>query len=323
MKRILALGAALLFAALLLIHTDAAAAAAGDALVLCVKTIVPSLFPFFVAVTLLTRLGLGRYTAKLFAPFMMPLFHLGGQGAAALLAGILGGYPSGAKTVADLYREGAVSAGEAALLLGFCNTCGAAFLISCVGTVLQNPRAGTWLVLIHILSALLAGVILCRWQSDKSSARALPRSRSVPPGGFTLSRSRPVPPDGFALSRSRSTAPDGLAAAFTSAVSGSVNAILSICGYVVLFRTAAALLPAAVPAWCLGFFEMVSGVTALSPGPGGFVTAAAVTAWGGLSVHCQTFMVAEDVPFTWYWPGKILQVVLATLLALGIALWLY
>ena len=93
MKRWLGITAAALLTCGLLQHPELAAAEARAGIMLCLQTVVPSLFPFFAASSLLLQLGgIGR-AQQLFAPFMLPLFHLPGSTAAPLLAGLCGGYP--------------------------------------------------------------------------------------------------------------------------------------------------------------------------------------------------------------------------------------
>ena len=61
----------------------------------------------------------------------------------------------------SLGPEGELPRQEAELLLGFCDNCGPAFLLGYVGAgVLGDARAGAYLYLIHVLSALLAGMVL-------------------------------------------------------------------------------------------------------------------------------------------------------------------
>ena len=76
-----------------------------EALALCARSVVPSLFPFLVASSALLALGFGELAAPWLAGLMEPLFRVPGAGSAALVLGLVGGYPIGAKTAADLYRE--------------------------------------------------------------------------------------------------------------------------------------------------------------------------------------------------------------------------
>lgn len=292
MKKFLPAAAVLGVAALLLLRPQEAAAAVRDGLGLCAGTVIPSLFPFFAVISLLLQLGLAESLQSICGPLMKPLFRMRGICALPLLAGLLGGYPSGAKTAASLYEQGRISRQEAELLLGFCDNCGPAFLLGYVGAgVLGDARAGAYLYLIHVLSALLAGMVLCRLCPGRDPAL---------PGGRTAARGVPFPQ------------------ALTAAGSGAVTATLNICAFVVLFRVLAALLPPVLPGAALGALEMVTGVSALSPGRAGFVWAGAIVGWGGLSVHCQALSAAAPLSFRWHWAGKALQAALSAAMAYGV-----
>ena len=294
MKKMLPIAAILAAAVLLLLRPQEAAAAVREGLALCGGTVIPSLFPFFAAVSLLLQLGAAEALQGVCGKIMGPLFHMRGACALPLLAGLLGGYPSGAAAVAGLYEQGGVSRQEAELLLGFCDNCGPAFLLSYVGAgVLGSPQAGVWLFGIHTVSALLAGMLLCRVWRDR--------------GPGLLGSSLPVKVLTF---------PEAL----TSSVSSAITSTLNICAFVVLFRTLAALTP--LPGGLLGVLEMVTGIAALEPGRAGWIAAAAVTGWGGLSVHCQAMSVAEGLSFRWHWTGKALQAGISAGLA-AVLTWLF
>lgn len=294
MKKALPAVSILAVALLLLLRPQEAADAVRDGLSLCGRTVIPSLFPFFVVISLLLQLGLAESLQCVCGAVMGPLFHLRGACALPLLAGLLGGYPSGAKTAASLYAQGRITQQEAELLLGFCDNCGPAFLLGCVGAgVLGNPDAGLWLYAVHILSAILAGILLCRLSGDR--------------GPVLLGSALPAAPVSFPQ-------------ALTSSVTGALASTLNVCAFVVFFQVLSALPPAPPPPLVLGILEMVGGVASLTPGPGGFAAAAAIVGWGGLSVHCQAMSLAapEGLSFRWHWAGKALQAVLSALLAAGI-----
>ena len=78
----------------------------------------------------------------------------------------------------------------------------------------------------------------------------------------------------------------------------------------VLFSVVTALLARLVPSpLALGAVELTCGVARLSDTPAGFVTAAALLGWGGVSVHCQTAAVLEGtgVPMGRYLAAKAAQ----------------
>ena len=295
MKKFLSLLFVLLFAALLLIHPKDAGAAVQEGFALCAQTVVPSLFPFFVVAALLLRLGLDSVLRPLCAPFMRPLFRLRGECAAPLLAGFLGGYPTGARSAAQLYEQGALTRGEAELLLGFCNNCGVGFLVGFVGAgIFGSVRMGILLLTVHIVSALLSGAVLCRMMRPSEKAPVL--SCRLPAQNASFS------------------------GAFVASVSGAVASTLTVCAYVVFFGTVTALVP--MPGALSGAVEMVGAIAALEADTVGFAAASGITAWGGLSVHCQTMAVAGDLSLRYHTVGKILQTVFAVIVS-GIACWIF
>ena len=90
-----ALAAALLVCmAVLLWQNETASAAVRQGLALCARSVIPSLFPFFVVVSFAVGCGFFTVLRRLGLPV----------GAAVFLMGIVGGYPVGARTVGELYR---------------------------------------------------------------------------------------------------------------------------------------------------------------------------------------------------------------------------
>lgn len=241
-----------------------------EGLSLCVRTVIPSLFPFMVATSALLSLGFGELAAPWLAGLMEPLFRVPGAGSAALLLGLIGGYPIGAQTAAELYRDGLVTRAEAERLLAFCNNSNPVFLISVLGAgVFGSVRAGVWLWLIHVLSALLTGLVFRGTGADARSSRA-----ARPPAFRTA----------------------GLVPAFVGAVCSSVSGILSVCGFVLFFYVLAhplAALGGKLAPCLVGIAELFSLTPLLTADAFGFVLAAGAAGWGGISVLCQTLAVLE------------------------------
>ena len=257
-----------------------------EALALCARSVVPSLFPFLVASSALLALGFGELAAPWLAGLMEPLFRVPGAGSAALVLGLVGGYPIGAKTAADLYRENLVSREEAERLLAFCNNSNPVFLISVLGV-------GVWLWLIHVLSALLTGLVFRG--SGKSASRQ------------ELTRHPPFQAVSFAE-------------AFTGAVRSSLAGILSVCAFVVFFYVLAQPLTAVggrLGAVLVAALELFSLTPLLTADAFGFLLAAAAAGWGGLSVLCQTLAVLEGsgLRLRNCFLGKVVQSAFSLLLA--------
>lgn len=268
-------------------------AAAAEALSLCARSVIPALFPFLVVSSLLLSLGLGELLSPMLAGLMEPLFRVDGVGSSALLLGLVGGYPIGAKTAADLYRGGRLSRPEAERLLAFCNNSNPVFLISVLGVgVFGSVRAGVWLWLIHLLSALLTG-LLFRNHGGPARRQA---------GGTAAFQ---------AVS---------LSAAFVAAVRESLSGMLSVCAFVTFFYVLARPL-ASLGGWLgpvlVGLTELFSLTPLLRPDRFGFILASAMAGWGGLSVLCQTAAVLEGsgLRLQSCVAGKAVQGLLAGLLA--------
>lgn len=284
-----------LCAVLIWFLTDAAhiRTAAAKGLALCAGSVIPALFPFLVVSRMLVALGFGAWASPLLSGIMTPLFRLPGIAGSALLLGLVGGYPIGAQTAADLYRTGQLTRQETENLLSFCNNSNPVFLISVLGSgVFDSVRCGIWLWLIHILSALLTGLFFCRKHA---------------------SHRRCAPPFLPAASTSFSVA-------FVSAVRDSAGGMLTLCAFVVLFYVLVSplqALPPHVGAVLTGVTELFSLTPLLRADPLSFILASGCAGWGGLSVLSQTAAVLDSTDLS-LWPclrGKITQGILAAVLA--------
>ena len=103
----------------LILDGKTALTGATEGIALCIQTLIPSLFPFFVLSMMLTS-------------------TLGGGG--LLLTGILGGYPVGAGNVAQAYRAGLLSKAEAERMVVLCNCAGVSFIFGVVSPILGSLR---------------------------------------------------------------------------------------------------------------------------------------------------------------------------------------
>ena len=160
-KRYLIYFFSVLFLILLIMKSDICINVVKDTLYLCYKTVIPSLFPFFILSSFMINTGFVNCAGKIAEPFAKTLFRVSGNGAVVFIMGVLCGYPTGAKMVSELYKTSQIEKNEALRLLPFCNNSGPLFIIGAVGVgMLGSVRLGTFLYIIHIASALLTGVIL-------------------------------------------------------------------------------------------------------------------------------------------------------------------
>ncbi len=288
MKGKLAAWACLAALGLLLARSAEAAQAVRDGLALCAGSVIPALFPFLAVSGLLTALDAGE------SPALGPLARLLGcsrAGARAFLLGLTGSYPVGARTVAQLYRRGGISRREAGRLLLFSNNCGPAFILGVAGLgCFGSLRAGVLLWGVHILAALVI-------------ALALPRRAAEPP-----ERPGSVPPR------------PPLVPALIAAVRDAAGTMVYICGFVVFFlvllRVLGRVTGLSHPVLS-GAVELTQGILALPHTRRGFVWAAGLLGWGGLSVHGQSAAVLSgtDLPMGPYLAAKAAHAAVSVLLA--------
>ena len=174
-RNILALSALYLTVYLVILPQNCLSAAKSG-IELCIRTIIPSLFPFFVCSGILSGSDLSIMCGRFLSIFMRPLFRLPGAGAMTFLLGAVSGYPVGAASATDLYANGQCTKTEAERLTAFCNNSSPLFIIGVVGTgFLGSPKIGYFLYASHILSAILVGILFRFYGSTTASdARTLP-----------------------------------------------------------------------------------------------------------------------------------------------------
>lgn len=282
------------FSGMLLLILDAKTALQGaqTGIDLCLRTVIPSLFPFFVLSTLLTYSFSG-----ISSPILRPLGKICGipEGAEPiLLSGFLGGYPVGAQCIANAYRCGQLSRADAQRMLAFCNNVGPAFLFGMVASVFPHPSYAWLLWGIHIGSALL-------------TAYVLPHSISEKMNGHIHSEIK-----------------------LNQAIKLSLTAMANVCGWVILFRVIIGFLqrwilwifPEETQSIIYGILELSNGcvsLPAISNVCLRFLVASGILAFGGLCVTMQTSSVTAGLSLRWYYLGKVLQTVFSLSLAFAVS----
>ncbi len=299
----LALGLLSVFCLLLIIkNPDIAIKHMSAALRLCAKTVIPSLYPFMVLSELIISGNTAHRLSKILSSPARLLFGISGKGMAAVIMGLLCGFPIGAKCAMSLYRGGDIDRTELVHILTFSNNPSSAFLISAAGVAMFGSRGfGILLYAVSIISALILGVAgkflkkkaAIEWSCDENTVY-VPKKRGVD--------------------------------IFTGAITSSALSMLNICAFVVFFSTLVGVLEytlnaSALPDWgsalWFGFFEMTGGIYKASAVPVyGCYLAAAVAGWSGLSVHFQIMSVCAggNISFRPYLLSKLANAALNVLL---------
>lgn len=275
---------------LLLLNAGSAASSVRTGISHCLQTIIPALFPFMVASQLFLATPAAKWCVRVFSTGMPGWFGISSEGAPAVVLGAIGGYPVGARTAAFLWQSGKISKQEAEALLGFCSNAGPAFLMGMMGNILCSTGTAVILLVIHLLSAFLAGVFL---------------ARPTPLHGPTQSTSMPV-----------------RTSTLSETVMGAIRSLAQICGLILLFsilsdfliRQWLDILPAFGSVLLCGLLELTGGCCRLSeiaPPLLRYCTASAFLAFGGLCVWMQTRAVTTGLSLKYFCRGKLLQVLFA------------
>lgn len=131
-----------------------------DGIFLCINTVIPSLFIFFILSYLFINSGMCEAFAKAVSPPLSGILKISAPAACVFLLSLIAGYPSGGVACAQLYKNGVIDRLECERLLMFSNNCGPAFIVSAVGSgMLGSVHLGYMLLIIHIASAFLVGII--------------------------------------------------------------------------------------------------------------------------------------------------------------------
>lgn len=258
----LAAAAALAFGVLVLAVPEAATQGFAGGTALCLQSVLPALFPFFVVCELLTA---APPLAVLLRPMQRVLGLESAETARALLLSWVGGYAVCARLAGQLYGAGRITRRDAALLqvLGCCS--GPGFVIGCVGgALLGNVRLGVVLYAAQIGANLGAGAV-CQLLSHIVGANIVRpsswRGCAFPERPLTSETARvrtmfaPTDCTREVSGRSKVLSPTRCggshlaegAKGLPQAISSAVTSSLSVCGCVVFFRIVGAVLLAVLP----------------------------------------------------------------------------
>lgn len=172
------------------------------------SAILPTTFPFLIICNLLISYdGISVYS-KVLGPVICKPLGLSKHCSFPIVASILCGYPLGAKYCADIYSMGYIDKNEYQRLLNIASNVGPLFLIGSVGTaLLGNVSLGYILLIGNYLSAIIIGLITKKKRTNpRSSSLHFPKSAKI----------------NFGL-------------VIKNSVENSINTILSIGGFIVIF----------------------------------------------------------------------------------------
>lgn len=295
----------------LLACSQVAATGVRQALAVCASVLIPSLFPFMVLSSLLPSTAAGRLLSMPFGLVARFCYRLPPVVAPALLMSWIGGYPAGARALAELVDRGDITPDDAGEALVCCVNSGPAFMVTVVGVgIFGSGALGLRLFGCQLAAGMLTGLLM---------GVRLPRRgiRSV------LQQDKP------------------LAETLVGSVTSAATAMVSMSAFVVLMGAVLALLQAngaaglaarAVSAVALGWVDsdtasvLVSGLLEICTGCAAAARLAPLDAlkvlpmllsFGGVAVICQVMAAIgmRGVPMKRMLLSRPLHGVLTALLA--------
>lgn len=258
------------FFVFLFIFTEEFSAGISKGLTNCAKIVIPSLFPFLAASSLISCGELPDKLKRILNPLTNLLFKLPADCLSAIVLGQLGGYLSGAKAAQTLYNSGTLSRSQAKRLLLFNVNAGMGFSVNAVGSILLNSRESGRILLISLcISSLILGIFLRFMPDENNGSEKLPVSHP------------------------------SLSSAMVESVSSGAISTLAACAFVAFFSGITAVIEVHVPnetvklaAACL--LEVTNGCMNAA-GKISLPLLAAICAFGGICVHMQVFSIAKDI----------------------------
>ena len=265
-------------AVLLLFFSKAVAQSQQNGIQICLNTLIPSLFCFMVFSDFAVQTGLLQGILKPVGFLARHIWKIEDSFTDLLVFSMIGGYPVGAKLLADQVRRGTISPEEGERMLCFCVNAGPAFVIGSVAVPMFGNAMVGWVIFAsHFLSCLLCG-LLCG-----IGRKAPPKGNRRPSGSVPLS------------------------VQMVRSVRSASGALAGACGFVLLFCGGFALLDGfglrtaivdllqpvmseqAAFSLVTGLLEVTSGTVLLNgmATPAGAALAAGITGFGGFCVHAQ------------------------------------
>lgn len=314
----------LFFTICLLIFSKSNLNAVSSGLTLWVHSVIPALFPFFVATELLMHTNIVTYIGNLLNKYMRPIFNVPGEGAFAFIMGIISGYPVGAKISTEFRKNNICSKEECERLLSFTNNSGPLFIIGTVGILMfKNTTIGILLFITHLLSCITVGILFRFWKKQHTTKNS----------SSTIHN----------FSNSNTVTLSNLGEVLSESITSSISTILLIGGFVVIFSSIISILKASgifsmatifltplfnflhidssfISALLTGFLEITNGINIISNIACkklsiNIIFTAFLLGFGGISIFLQVLSITSktDLSIKPYFFGKLLQGLLASL----------
>lgn len=285
----------------ILSHSSLSLTYATRGLELWLYKMVPSLLPFMILSGIMVRLKLTEKMAGVLYPVIGPLYRVRKNVVYCMALGFLCGFPMGARVTGDLYEREMLTRREAEYLLAFCNNIGPVYFCSFVLPLLGRKLVVPYLFGMYGIPLLYGLALRYTVYQDLSPGK---ESLAASPAGELRSCS--------AESR-RLGQPKGLLGAVNESVQASLQSMLLLGGYMILFNLLNLpfhILLGREPALISPILEITGGLSML--GGGLPLYSLLALSFGGLSCIAQTYscISATDLRLDSYIRHKIMLTLL-------------
>ncbi len=264
----------LLLIVCILTHSQISLYYAYTGLSLWYEKMIPSLLPFMILSGIMIRMQLTESFSTVLYPVLYPLFRVSKNVCYAIIIGFFCGFPMGAKTVADLWEHNYITGREAEYLLCFCNNIGPVYFCSFALPLLNRKLILPYLVGMYGIP-LLYGIFLRHTCFRDISCH---RDMSV----FSVK-----------------TTAKSLPGAIDESIITSMQSILGLCGYMILFNLLN-LVPhiflGHIPSIMAPLFEITGGLSMM--GTKYPLYALLLLSFGGFSCIAQTYSCIRKTPLS-------------------------
>lgn len=265
---------------LILINPQVSASGAKTGLTFCTNILIPSLFPFMVLASLVVKTGLSDKISKLFAPITKAIFNLPSSASATIILSFIGGYPTGAIGIKELYRQKKVTSKQTEQMLLFMVCAGPAFILSAIGSQISSSKlTGIIIFISHIFSAIILGIFSGLFYKDNKFCE----NKKI---------SQPV----------------SFSTAMVNSCLEAAMAMFNMCSFVILFSAFLNIIFKIFDFFYLklpiinvivsALLEVTSGCMAIINNHAPTELIAFALGWAGLCVHFQIFAITDSINFS-------------------------
>lgn len=287
-KKVSALFVLLLFI-ILIFDSRLVVESASDGVDLCMKSVIPSLFPFMFFSNLLVSMLRGEN--GLIISWLEKLFSMPTGTGSILIPAFLGGYPAGAHSISVLYKSGQLSESESGKLMAFCNNAGPAFIFGILSSCFYEQKMLWILWIIQIAGALATSMLFSEKRTvSKIKSSTIPRNTDI--------------------------------------LQAAIFSMARICGWVILFRVILSFenrlwgnnIDHTLLVLLSGLTELTNGCSMLGSIANEkvrFCLANVFLSSGGLCVVMQVKTIARNISLKYFLSGKAIHLVMTSVLCIS------